>query len=172
MAKHTVTHSCGHDQEHQVYGPGRDRERKLNWLETTLCTDCWKSQQDANREAGNVAAAAANQLAGLIPLTGSEKQIAWAESIRSAICAVLRAAERDLDTTDLSEVAREEVGGAVALVVDEICGQAEAKWWIEKGQYLDILATNPARHVDHARNWIADQIHERGLAPTAEREAE
>ena len=75
MAKYTVLHACGHDQTHQLFGPHRDRDRKIQWLETTLCSDCWKqSQQESAKDA-------TNELR-LPQLEGSEKQVAWAERIR------------------------------------------------------------------------------------------
>jgi hypothetical protein len=73
MAKYTITQACGCEIVVQLYGPNRDRERKIEWYESLTCTDC------QNKEA-----AAQNQEAGLQQLTGTEKQIAWAESIRAA----------------------------------------------------------------------------------------
>lgn len=75
MAKYTVTHTCGHEQKHQLFGPHRERDRKIQWFSTTLCTECWKqSQQEAAKEV-------ASELK-LPQLQGTEKQIAWAERIR------------------------------------------------------------------------------------------
>lgn len=45
MAKYTVTHSCGHKQVHDLIGPGSERERKLAWLEGTVCRDCWREEK-------------------------------------------------------------------------------------------------------------------------------
>ena len=45
MAKYTVTHSCGHTQTHDLFGPGKDRERKIAWMENQPCTDCWKAEK-------------------------------------------------------------------------------------------------------------------------------
>lgn len=50
MAKYTVKHSCGHTQTHDLFGPGKDRERKIAWLKTTVCKKCWiASQREARK---------------------------------------------------------------------------------------------------------------------------
>jgi hypothetical protein len=162
MAKYDVTHSCGHTATHQIYGPGKERERKLDWLSTTLCYDCYATKRDAERAAGNAAAAESNQVAGLVPLVGSPKQIAWAESIRAPICAALRAIEANPNLhAELSEAAREEAGDAIILVVDEVVSRTDSKWWIEAGQYL------LAKTERDARDYVVEQIEERNLTPVA-----
>lgn len=165
MAKHTVTHACGHEQEHQLYGPHKERDRKLAWLEGTPCTACFHAQRDQQRAATSAAAAEQNQRAGLVPLQGSEKQVAWAESIRAPIVALLAEFEAALAFDPaLSDAAREELGDACVLVIDEIRGQESAKWWIDVGRDLDF------RKVADVTVHVFDRIESRHLAPTAEKE--
>jgi hypothetical protein len=45
MAHYQVSHSCGHSQEHQLFGHGKDREKKLDWLATTNCKECYKARR-------------------------------------------------------------------------------------------------------------------------------
>lgn len=45
--KITITHRCGHTQEHQLYGKMSDRGKKEEWLATQLCAACWA---EAKRE--------------------------------------------------------------------------------------------------------------------------
>ena len=47
MAKYTITHSCGHDSEEQLYGPTRDREGRIEWLSNRPCTACWRTAKRA-----------------------------------------------------------------------------------------------------------------------------
>ena len=47
MAQYTVEHSCGHTQVHVLFGPTKDRERKLEWMATQPCTECWAAQKRA-----------------------------------------------------------------------------------------------------------------------------
>ena len=45
MAQYNVPHKCGHTQTHQLFGPGKDRDRKRDWLETTECAECFKARR-------------------------------------------------------------------------------------------------------------------------------
>jgi hypothetical protein len=81
MAKYSVTHSCGHTQEHRLFGKHSGfggRDSKLEWLETQPCSECWKRKIKEENER-SAALAHSNNLS---PLSGSEKQIQWATSIR------------------------------------------------------------------------------------------
>lgn len=62
MAQYNVTH--------KLFGKHEARYSSIEWLESTDCLAC----QNAN---------AASQNSSLVALTGSEKQISWAESIRA-----------------------------------------------------------------------------------------
>lgn len=78
--------SCGTRVE--VSGHNRrDADRVAAWKEKNeeVCSDCWKKRQDAEHSA----AASINAGAGLPELTGSEKQVLWAEGIRAQKIATL-----------------------------------------------------------------------------------
>lgn len=47
MAQYNVTHSCNHTEVHNLFGPGREREGKLAWLESNLCRECYKASKRA-----------------------------------------------------------------------------------------------------------------------------
>lgn len=70
MAQYNVTHKCGCIVTHKLFGKQDARYSRIEWLEGTDCLACQ-----------NVAAADKNS--NLVALDGSEKQIAWAESIRA-----------------------------------------------------------------------------------------
>jgi len=51
MARRWITFSCGHEAEIRVYGPHRERERKIEWAETQgLCPDCFRKMKDAEKQ--------------------------------------------------------------------------------------------------------------------------
>lgn len=78
MAKYSVTFSCGHTQTVELFGKNSERERKISWYERSgVCSDCYKAEQDAKRQANMDACKS------LPALTGTPKQIAWAEKIRA-----------------------------------------------------------------------------------------
>jgi hypothetical protein len=76
MAKYDVTYSCGHSDTIQLYGPNKERTRKIEWLERDgLCPECYKAKMEQQ------AVKKSNEM-GLPELVGSEKQVAWAKKIR------------------------------------------------------------------------------------------
>ncbi len=75
MAKYTVTYRCGHEREVTLFGPTRDRERKLEWMATIRCPECQKKAE------GEAIQKREEEL-GLPALQGSEKQVNWAKDIR------------------------------------------------------------------------------------------
>ena len=48
MAKYTAEYSCGHSGEVQLYGPHKERERKLEWYkDRASCPACYRASKDA-----------------------------------------------------------------------------------------------------------------------------
>lgn len=168
MSKRSVTHTCGHEELHYfIRLNAAARDRKIDWLETTICSDCYRSQRAAGHAAEAEVAAEQNQVLGLSTLTGSDKQIAWAESIRSPICAALESCEKDFEPNpELTPAAQEEQSDAIALLVDEVRGQTSAHWWIESGRGLYLSDRGSVL------NYLASQIGDRSLTPLAAAEFE
>lgn len=116
--KYSVTYACGHTKMVQLYGKNSERENKIAWMETILCPDCYKAKIDAEREAENKKSAEAAVQRGLCELSGSPKQIAWANTIREKW---FNTAEDELDTANPD-----------AAEVLSYAGQIkEARWWID-----------------------------------------
>lgn len=79
MAKYDVTYSCGHTGVVELHGKSEERQKRLAYLRTIECPDCYRARQTA---------AAVKQLDldtsnGLPRLEGTEKQISWAIMIRA-----------------------------------------------------------------------------------------
>jgi len=131
MAQYDVKMSCGHVETVSLYGPVRERERKMEWMgRERLCRECYQAERE--RAAADAARQAAEQ--GLPALSGSPKQVAWAESIRADILAQCEAAvakadkvaaERDLSEADEAELAR------IHAALDALRAEASAGWWID-----------------------------------------
>ena len=76
MAKYTVKFSCGHVEEVNLYGPEVERQRKIRHMrECWLCPACYEQSKL------DEIASLETEL-GLPALTGSEKQVQWARSLR------------------------------------------------------------------------------------------
>ena len=81
--KYTVKFACGHEAVVELFGKSSDREWKLQRMAEGLCADCYRAQQEAERKAASEAAAEEAKKQGFSELKGSEKQVAWAETIRA-----------------------------------------------------------------------------------------
>lgn len=48
MAKYTIKFSCGHEEEKQLFGPNKDRERKIKFFEERgVCSACYRAEKKA-----------------------------------------------------------------------------------------------------------------------------
>lgn len=116
---HEVTHSCGHTEQHTIYGHfAADVDRQLRQLTRRKCGPCYK----AGNEAKAISDAALLEGMALPELTGSEKQVSWATTIRTERLALLHRGNP----------------GAVANFVAIV----EAKWWIDNRK-LDLRKASP-----------------------------
>lgn len=119
MAWTDVIYSCGHTDRIQLYGPGKERERWLYAAEQyKLCPVCLAEQ----RKQAAIDAAAQNKGAGLPELTGSAKQIAWAEQIRAKVVAKIGEDEFLPDRIDEYR----------ATILAAAATKTSAAWWIDR----------------------------------------
>ncbi|WP_242154828.1 hypothetical protein [Sphingomonas sp. BAUL-RG-20F-R05-02] len=119
--EHRIAHACGHEQAHYLSGFASQMDRKAAWLKTTKCKSCFvaeKRTEQADAAAGDSAAIA--HLA-LSPLIGSDRQIAWASTIRAKRLAAMISATSPGDPADYR---------ACLHVTD-------AKWWIDHRELSD-----------------------------------
>ena len=135
MAQYTITYRCGHTDRQQLYGKETDRQRRIGRMEEDVCTDCRR----VSHEAANAAAAASNELDGLLSLSGSEKQVAWGESIRKG--KLVEAA--DLLAGILDKGHKEVVAGGISQADYNVAAPdynarfaqlrniRDASWWID-----------------------------------------
>jgi len=112
MGQHTITFACGHTESRIIGGKLREQESKVGWLEGQTCWQCQRAVE-------NAAAAETSATQGWPALEGSEKQIAWATTIRA------EKLERLL----------------LPILAGALLEQAEARWWIDhRTESPEILA--------------------------------
>ena len=117
--KYMITHSCGHCVEHVLFGPSKDRQRKVEWMETIPCSECQREEDQKAREEK------AKEM-GLPELTGTEKQVAWAQKIRLSILDTLSEKHTAM-YCKFDGITEEQYTKAV-----EYAASIEsASWWIE-----------------------------------------
>lgn len=121
MAKYQVTMACGHNVEIQLYGKESDRDKKIAWLEKHgLCTECQKAAKAAEHAEATAKAAEKAMAENLPELTGTEKQINWALTIRAE-----KLAEIDsLKAKGLKDIEAQAIKNVLA-------SNTEAKFWID-----------------------------------------
>lgn len=152
-----------------VGGAGYNRARADSYA--AYCEkrgDICRSCAQAKFAADNQAAVAASQTAGLPALTGSEKQVAWANTIRLQALPHV-AGGHDLMVHEMSDMCAvqcldasvaAELHDAVALLASELRQQLDAKFWIDR-----MRAASP----QVIQSWMRDELNRRlrTIAPSA-----
>ena len=140
MAKYGVTYSCGHEDTIQIYGPTSDRQRQADAEGRKDCPECWRKKQDARNAEAALAASCDAAASGLPELTGSPKQIAWAETIRAKMLAdlkpILVSAKAKQSLAEQGRIALDDpryaqLQAAIDAQAASYRMQASAKWWID-----------------------------------------
>ncbi|MEN9854947.1 MAG: hypothetical protein RLZZ157_73 [Pseudomonadota bacterium] len=128
MSKFKITHSCGHQSVAQIVGPEKDRARKAAWLADQECSACKSNKlADERAQKSKQDAAATNTLVALV---GSDKQVAWATSIRADLLVklnsiLIKGVERGMPANQASTAQR---------AIDLIMAETSAKVWIDYRQ--------------------------------------
>lgn len=130
MAKYDVTYTCGHTDTIQLFGKTKDREWRLSNEEGKLCPDCYRAKLEADRIKTNVESAEANKAAGLPNLDGSEKSVAWAETIRKSMLDHLEEWYNS-KITDEAKAAHPEEWEQITKATESLKRRTNAAWWID-----------------------------------------
>lgn len=120
MAQYDITYQCGHVIREQLYGKTSERQRRMEDAQYRLCPECYRAEQIAK-------ATEANESAGLPALTGSEKQITWAEQIRAKLMAELAEMEAAAAKSNGTEAQKQQLADAAAT----LRAKASAAYWID-----------------------------------------
>jgi len=130
MARYTIKFSCGHTEERQLFGKEDDRQRKIRFFqEQGLCSKCWEEKKqleyEKKKEAEKKLADEMDKKYNLPKLEGSEKQIAWADTIRGGLVGYV-----DKKLIEFSE--NSDAIKYLSLFIEKLKEYKEAKFWIEK----------------------------------------
>lgn len=120
-----------------------------------VCETCLTARRNAENQASKAAAEAA----GLPALTGPDKQVAWAYTIRQNLLqqlpewttAVIARLNNFPHNVQPSDQALAELNDAIAYYVTQIAQQVDASWWIDNRDInnADCLYRHIARQLDH-----------------------
>jgi hypothetical protein len=69
MAKYDINYSCGHSARIDLYGPERDRQRKIAWFESDgHCSDCYRDKKRTEEKAVGPTFYARGTAAGVVEI--------------------------------------------------------------------------------------------------------
>lgn len=157
MAHYDISHTCGHDERIELFGPTRDRESRIEWLQERPCTKCWRKEREAEAEArrdkeaamiveklGDDAAEALNAISDAsCTLEGSAKQVAWAEDIRAkCITEIIDRLHNLVARIPGKVTARQSAEFTVRFnaFASVIANETSAAWWIDnRGDTLEAV---------------------------------
>lgn len=132
--KYVITHACGHTETVELVGREKDRARKITFMEGE---DCWECQKKASLEDA-MAWTAEMELPDLI---GTEKQVAWALSLRKYVleCGYEALDDEEKHIMDLKERGKHGEGykghvekrDKIMSFIDELISITDAKYWID-----------------------------------------
>jgi len=130
MAKYSVTYSCGHEGIVNIIGPHKDREWKRQREESKMCPDCWKKYLEEERERKNREAAEKAAEMELPELTGSPKQVAWANTLRQEFIEKFdEATDDDFEyVCDYMELEKDDILKIKHYILEN---KTEARFWID-----------------------------------------
>lgn len=133
----TINHACGHVVLHPFYG-----DDDYAWLErkqqlaASPCRVCQADEQERERQHKADQARLFARERGLPPLEGSERQVAWAESVRLTAFSAVDKVQKWIDEND-ARAAEEDpdywynVKQGVKRSIEFLETQVDAKWWID-----------------------------------------
>lgn len=125
-----IRHTCGHSSTVTLFGPGKERDRKREWLEGRPCNQCTKAAT-ADRAIDQT------DTRDLPPLNGSDKQVEWATRCRYhaliLIDRVIAEAGGTPDTIALpaSMILPGETSPRYGDVIARLYEQDSARFWID-----------------------------------------
>lgn len=120
---------CGAEYQREVYNKYDNKQTKEFWRSKIgetfgLCENCYQAKRKAEWEEKNKQAMKKASEQGLLQLEGSEKQVAWANSIRQKFIEGLQEEiEDDMNT--------EEDVQSCKKCLEFILTKTEAKWFID-----------------------------------------
>lgn len=162
MSWYYGTYSCGHEGRVGINGPTKDRQRKADFRFSGLCPECYKKHLEEEKEKKKQEVAEKSAEMELPELSGTEKQVSWANDIRLKIIKNLTAylnkleqymVKNELEFAPNTEITIEELHNAFDWFMTS---KTEARYWIDirqSGVKFDDIVNEYRAHLD-------DEIHE------------
>jgi len=126
VAWYTGTYSCGHEGKIQVFGALKDRQWKINWTFSGLCPECYKQKLADEKAKINAQAMEAAKEMELPELQGTEKQVAWANTLRLEL--IKKFDDIDADELNPEKITYDELMRVKDYILET---KTKASWYID-----------------------------------------
>lgn len=143
MAWYYGSYSCGHEGRTNVIGPVKDRQWKVDQEFEKLCPECWEKHLEEERERMKREAAVKAVEMELPELTGTEKQVDWAMTIRQQFIDAT-SSMIDIGRYGVLSITTEEVAKAMDHILTT---KTQARWFIDKRHDIATMKTMGLRMV-------------------------
>ena len=131
MAWYYGTYSCGHDGRVNIIGPTKLRQWIADRKFEGLCPDCYGKYLQEQREKSNAEAAEKAKEMELPELKGTEKQVAWANTLRQKM---IDAVEEKLKYIEERHGNPELANGILNFI---LTNKTNASWYIDNRHEID-----------------------------------
>lgn len=169
MAWYYGTYSCGHEGRTNIVGPTKDRERKAEWHFSGMCPECYKKQMEEKRAAVNKEAAKKSEEMEISTLKGTERQVAWANTLRMDFLEKVEKTIGDARESGKKGLILRSVDGKSVPVKMEILYSSlyfglevktDAKFWIDTRRYCEteILCGFVEEYKSHKSTEIPEEV--------------
>ena len=128
MAKYQITYKCGCTSTIQLFGKIADRHKRLEYLATIKCPECYQAE---------CYEAAKAKSSGLPELNGTEKQVRWATQIRASLLDDMHKHEAQIDTMPRTDEDKAKMHEIFSNFYDVILSHTDSAFWIDNRYYFD-----------------------------------
>lgn len=125
MAWYYGTFSCGHEGRVNIVGPTKNRQWIADKKFSGLCEECYEKKLAEDRERENAAAAEKAKEMELPELKGSEKQVAWANTLRQKLIDNVEEILEDIE----ERKGNRDLANSIFDYI--LTNKTEAKWYID-----------------------------------------
>lgn len=152
MAWYEGTYSCGHEGRVNIIGPQKDRPWKIEHEFQKLCPDCYKKERAEKAKA----AEEESKEMELPELSGSEKQVAWANTIRIDF---IKFVEAKIEEARNCETYSDEKKDEILCALDHCTRtHTEARYWIDNRVDKQHLLSSMKEYRDKEDSVIPEEV--------------
>lgn len=159
--------SCGHEGRVNVIGPQKYRQYKIEQRFSGLCPECYKKYLKEEREKRNLVDAEVAKEMELPELQGTEKQVAWANTLRNAFIERIEKSKEDKNFADtlkwelnISRLEAKKVINNFDDILEEIMIKDEARFFIDNRDRFNRTIFSISKEIEKIKEEINNGAEE------------